>query len=249
MLMEQRFEEILKIVEDRKSVTVQELMELLNASESTIRRDLTTLHSNERLIKVHGGALALGSQYNTKDEDIADRQQLNLSEKNQIAKYAASLIKSSDFVYLDSGSTTECMIPYITEKSAVFVTNSIANAKRLTKEGFTAYIIGGELKASTEAIVGNEAIMNLAKYNFTKGFFGTNGISSQFGFTTPDLNEAMVKKAAFQKCSIRYVLGDPSKFNQISPITFADFSSSIVITTKLADEKYKIFNNILEVAN
>lgn len=247
MLVEQRLEAIIKIVDEKRSVTVQELMELFDASESTIRRDLTALHSNGRLIKVHGGALALGSNYNTKDDDIESRQLLNQTEKNLIAQYAASLIRENDFVYLDSGTTTECMIPYITQKKAVFVTNSITNAKKLTKAGLTTYIIGGELKASTEAIVGNEAILNLNKYNFTKGFFGTNGISIQFGFTTPDLNEAMVKKAAFLRCSDRYILCDPSKFNQISPITFAGFSEAKIITTKMMDENYSQCNNILEV--
>jgi DeoR family fructose operon transcriptional repressor len=247
LLVEQRFEEILKIVDEQRSVTVQELMELLDASESTIRRDLTTLHSNGRLIKVHGGAVALGSNYNTKDDYVESRQSLNSDEKRVIAKYAASLIRANDFVYLDAGTTTEYLIDYLEEKNAVFVTNAIAHARKLIKAGCTVYLIGGELKASTEAIVGNEAIMNLNKYNFTKGFFGTNGVSMKIGFTTPDLNEAMVKKAAFVRCSDSYVLCDSSKFNQICPITFAEFSETKIITTNLDDTRYKQCKNILEV--
>lgn len=247
MLVEQRFEEILKIVDEKRSVTVQELMDLLEASESTIRRDLTTLHSNGRLIKVHGGAIALGSNYNTKDDYVEARQTLNLKEKRRIAKYAASLIRANDFVYLDAGTTTEYLIDFLEEKHAVFVTNAISHARKLLKAGCVVYLIGGELKASTEAIVGNEAILNLSKYNFTKGFFGTNGVSMKIGFTTPDLNEAMVKKAAFARCSDSYVLCDPSKFSQISPITFAEFSKSKIITTNLEDANYKKCSNILEV--
>ncbi len=53
-------------------------------------------------------------------------------------------------------------------------------------------LIGGELKAATEAIVGNEAYVNLKKYNFTKGFWGANGVNPMAGFTTPDINEAMI---------------------------------------------------------
>ncbi|MFA9378574.1 MAG: DeoR/GlpR family DNA-binding transcription regulator [Lachnotalea sp.] len=247
MLVEQRFEEILKIVDDSRSVTVQELMDLLDASESTIRRDLTTLHSNGRLIKVHGGAIALGSNYNTKDDYVESRQTLHSEEKRIIAKYAASLIRANDFVYLDAGTTTEYMIDYIDEKNAVFVTNGIAHAKKLVKAGCTVFLIGGELKLSTEAIVGNEAILNLNKYNFTKGFFGTNGASMKLGYTTPDLNEAMVKKAALVRCSDSYILCDSSKFNQICPITFAEFAECKIITTNLQDTSYKQCNNILEV--
>lgn len=247
VLVEQRFEEILKIVDEQRSVTVQELMDLLEASESTIRRDLTSLHSNGRLIKVHGGAIALGSNYNTKDDYVESRQTLNSDEKRVIARYAASLIRANDFVYLDAGTTTEYLIDYLEEKNAVFVTNAIAHARKLIKSGCTVYLIGGELKASTEAIVGNEAILNLNKYNFTKGFFGTNGVSMKIGFTTPDLNEAMVKKAAFARCSDSYVLCDSSKFNQICPITFAEFAESKIITTNLEDTRYKQCKNILEV--
>lgn len=247
VLVEQRFEEILKIVDEKRSVTVQELMDLLETSESTIRRDLTTLHSNGRLIKVHGGAIALGSNYNTKDDFVEARQALNLKDKKKIARYAASLIRANDFVYLDAGTTTEYLIDYLEEKRAVFVTNAISHAQKLVKAGCTVYLIGGELKASTEAIVGNEAILNINKYNFTKGFFGSNGVSLKIGFTTPDLNEAMVKKAAFARCSDRYILCDPTKFNQISPITFASFSESKIITTSLEDTSYKQCSNILEV--
>ncbi|SFR69556.1 DeoR/GlpR family DNA-binding transcription regulator [Anaeromicropila populeti] len=247
MLAEQRFEEIIRIVEEKKSVTVQELMEIFEASDSTIRRDLIALHLQGKLIKVHGGAIALSSYYNTKDDDVEFRQSRNAEDKNKIAKYAAQLIKANDFVYLDAGTTTGAMIPYITETTVTFVTNSISNAGKLIKAGCKVFIIGGEVKASTEAIAGNEAVFNLNKYNFTKGFFGTNGISRQFGFTTPDLNEAMVKKAALERCKDGYILGDSSKFNQLSPITFADFTRAKVITTIVKDDNYKNCSNILEV--
>ena len=59
MLAEERFSEILKLVNEYKTITVQELTELLDMSESTIRRDLTTLHKRGKLIKVHGGATAV----------------------------------------------------------------------------------------------------------------------------------------------------------------------------------------------
>ena len=54
MLTEERFAKILSILESMGSVTVQQLMAELDASESTIRRDLTALDAAGRLIKVHG---------------------------------------------------------------------------------------------------------------------------------------------------------------------------------------------------
>ena len=59
MLTEQRHEIILRLLEEKKSITVTELKELLDASESTVRRDITALDKAGKLTKVFGGAVAL----------------------------------------------------------------------------------------------------------------------------------------------------------------------------------------------
>lgn len=247
MLTEERFAKILSILESMGSVTVQQLMAELNASESTIRRDLNTLDASGKLTKVHGGAILKAVAYSTKDDNVINRKEKNREAKNIIAKYAAGLITAGDFVYLDAGTTTELMIEYITSRQAVFVTNAISHAKRLAERGFTAYLLGGEFKAITEAIVGEEAVAALEKYNFTKGFWGANGISTQRGFSTPELKEAMVKKKSMENSIERYVLADDSKFGQISSVTFAPFESATVITTELSQEMYKRCGNVINI--
>ena len=52
------------------------------------------------------------------------------------------------------------------------------------------FLPGGELKEVTKAIVGAQAIYSLKRYNFTKGFFGANGVHRERGLTTPDITEA-----------------------------------------------------------
>lgn len=254
MLIEKRLNDIIAIVEEKKSVTVQELMQMFNSSESTIRRDLNTLDANGLILKVHGGAIAkdtamvIGSSYYTKDADVVLRKDLNREAKLLIAKYAASLIKPNDFIYMDAGTTTELMIDYITEKNVVFVTNAAIHAKKLSQIGCTTYLLGGEFKPTTEAIVGVEAIICLSKYNFTKGFWGVNGVSLTTGFSTPDVKEAMVKQKSMEKCKERYVLCDSSKFSQISSVTFADFNNANIITDQISEETYKDCSNIMEVS-
>lgn len=247
MLMEQRLQEILRILEERQSVTVQELTELLSTSESTIRRDLSVLDREGRLNKVHGGATAIG-HYALKDEDVALRMNQNRGEKQEIARYAASLILPEDFVYLDAGTTTEIMVDYITEKDAVYVTNGISHAKKLVQKGYEAYILGGRIKLSTEAVIGNETVSELEKYNFTLGFFGTNGISIKKGFSTPDMDEAAVKKKAMEQCKQRYILADSTKFGQICAIRFAAFQAADIITSKIEAEEFALYENIREVS-
>ena len=168
-------------------------------------------------------------------------------EKQKIGKYAASLIEPHDFVYVDAGTTTACMIPYITEKTATFVTNAVSHALELAEREFHVIILGGELKAATEAIVGNEACLSLQKFNFTKGFWGTNGVSVHQGFTTPDVSEAMVKRKSMERCKECFVLCDFSKFNLISPVTFGEFKSATIITCNLADSVFKTYKNVVEV--
>ena len=157
MLTKTRQKEILKLLENRGSVTLQELKDHLNTSESTIRRDLNTLDAQGKLVKVFGGAVAADNM-SIRDEQVSRREEKNLEEKRLIARYAASLIQDDDFVYLDAGTTTGCMLDYISDTTtAVFVTNAPSHAQKLARKGMEVILIGGRLKQSTEAVVGEEA--------------------------------------------------------------------------------------------
>ena len=74
-----------------------------------------------------------------------------------------------------------------------------------------------------------------------------NGVSPEYGFSTPDVKEAMVKKTAMVSSAKRFVLCDPSKFSQISCVKFADFTNAVIITTEVAGEEYVHFKHIMEV--
>ena len=138
------------------------------------------------------------------------------------------------------------MLDYIEEKRAVFVTNAVAHAQRLASKGMKVLLVGGELKATTEAVIGTQAMRMIQGYHFTKGFFGTNGVTRECGCTTPDANEAMVKQTAVEHCKNCYVVCDSSKFDQVSSVTFAPFSSSVYITEQSA-AGYETCDNILVV--
>lgn len=247
MLTEERLQRIVELVEKYKSVSTQMLMDELGISESTARRDLNMLDEQGNLIRVRGGAMVKEEQFSTKDDAVSVRKDKHQDEKQKIARYAASLIQPNDFVFLDAGTTTELLIDYLKEENVVFVTNAVTHAKKLSDKGYTTYLPGGEFKATTEAIVGDEATLSLQKYNFTKGFWGTNGVSLTAGFSTPDVKEAMVKRAAMLNCARCYVLCDSSKFSQISCVKFGDFANADIITTKVTEEEFAHCDNILEV--
>ena len=103
MLTEERKSEILNIVNDRRSITVQELKDMIDVSESTVRRDISALAKEGKLMKVFGGAVALDDPAAKTDVTVLMKESINRAEKLTIARYAAQLIVPGDCVYLDAG--------------------------------------------------------------------------------------------------------------------------------------------------
>ena len=189
--------------------------------------------------------MAIEAGITTAEPSVAQKKGVNKEEKQLIARYAAALITKDDFVYLDAGTTTGCMIDFITEKSATYVTNAVSHAQKLAAAGFRVYLIGGELKPTTEAVVGNQAILSLETLHFSKAFFGTNGVSLKAGFSTPDYEEAMVKKTAIGQAKKAYILADYSKFGNISSVTFEEFAKAQIITDRRPPEAFLRSKNII----
>ncbi len=248
MLTEERFAKILALLKEKNTVSVAELTELLESSESTVRRDLNSLHEMGKLRKIHGGAMALSQNLSTYEADVPTKARLHVEEKDRIAKYAASVVHDDDFVFIDAGTTTERMIDYLSDTRATFVTNGVNHARKLIQKGLRAYIIGGELKLITEAVVGAEAVSNLRKYNFTKCFMGTNGIDLDAGFSTPDVEEAQVKTEVIRRSFVSYVLADDTKFGVVSAVTYAEIGQACIVTNKAPDTKYRE-NAVIKVTN
>ncbi len=247
MLTEERYSIILDTVNRKHSVRLGDLCVLLNTSESTVRRDLAVLAEKGLLTKVHGGAIAIGETFSPVEYNMEEKSVLNTEEKAAIAKYAASLLEDGDFVFVDAGTTTEKIIDFLPEKKATFVTNGLFHAKKLAQRGFKVFVPSGELKLSTEAVIGTECVMTLKKYNFTKSFIGTNGISVTRGLSTPDPDEASIKSAVISSSKTTYVPADHFKFDKIASVTFSPLDRVTIITDKVIDEIYRSKANIKEV--
>ena len=239
MLTEERRAKIVEIVNENKAVSVNELVEVLDTSAATIRRDIIELNNSGQLVKVFGGATAIPAlDVNTKEDAVLQKATRNVAEKDCISKYAAKLIQDNDFVYIDAGTTTLALIDYIDNHKAKFITNGVVHAKRLMDKGFETIMIGGRLKSSTEAVVGPDCVEFIRKYHFTKAFMGTNGISVRAGFTTPDVDEAMIKTEAIRHSYQAFILADHTKFDQINSVTFAEINGCSIITDKPVSKEY-----------
>ena len=234
MLAEERFSLIMEQLNRKRTVTVQELCEALNTSESTIRRDLTELDRLGKLNKVHGGATLPDSRF--------------LADEPTIAQAAAKLINADDFVFIDAGSTTLELVRALAGDAlkASYVTNGVAHARALARKGCRVYLPGGLLRPETEAIVGAPTVTSLQRYNFTKAFMGANGVALDAGFTTPDPEEAAVKAAAVHRAREAWFLVDDAKFSRIYPAVIADLQGGAILTNRCPNPKYKQFTLVKE---
>ena len=137
MLAEERFAMILDLLAQKRSATVLELCDALDASESTIRRDLTQLDRQGLLKKVHGGATLVGRTVLADEPPMAAREEQSVEEKRLIARAAAAMITEKDFIFLDAGSTTLALAAALEGPAlqAAYVTNGIAHARMLVQKG------------------------------------------------------------------------------------------------------------------
>ena len=240
MLAEERFAKILDLLAEKRSATVQELCEALNASESTVRRDLTELDRLGKLNKVHGGATLPDSQFLADELTMDAKQALAIAEKRDIARAAAMLIRPQDFIYIDAGTTTLALVQALSGSAleAHYVTNGIAHARLLVQKGCKVFVPGGMLRPNTEAIVGAAAVASLQAYNFTKAFLGANGVDLQAGFTTPDPEEAAVKATAVRHARESWFLVDSTKFARVYPAVITELQGGAILTDRCPAPQY-----------
>ena len=225
-------------------VALDALVIALNTSESTVRRDLDELESEQKLRRVHGGAELPRSL----QEELTNQQKSikNIQEKAQIAQKAASFISDNDVIFIDAGTTNELLLEQLTQDNLTVVTNSIHHASKLVERNIKTIIIGGLVKNSTDASIGNIAVEQIRQLNFDKAFLGINGVDSDF-LTTPDIEEAVIKKTVIEKKKKTYVLMDSSKIGQVSFAKFGKIDDVDIITNvsngnliKIIKEKTKV---------
>jgi DeoR family transcriptional regulator, fructose operon transcriptional repressor len=241
MLTPERHELILNMVRRHGVVKLQDLVKVTETSESTIRRDLSFLEESNLLKRVHGGASLL--QAKGAEPTMREKSGRNLVEKQQVAAFAAALINEGDCIFLDAGSTTYEIIPYLAQKHVTVVTNGLMHIEALVEHNITSYLLGGRMKVVTKALVGSQALESMMNYRFDKCFLGTNAIHFELGYTTPDPEEALIKKTALKLSGQKYILADDSKFSEVSFSKFASIEEATIITNDIEEEIMSLYEN------
>lgn len=120
-----RQEKILEILSNNEIVTVESLMNELQVSVSTLRRDLIKLEGEKKITLLHGGGVRLAPK--TVELNIFTKLEMNKDAKERIARKAAGLVEDGDTIFLDPSSTTYLMIPFLAGKDITVLTNGISH--------------------------------------------------------------------------------------------------------------------------
>lgn len=230
-----------------KFVRLDDLVSLLDTSESTVRRDLDELESERKLHRVHGGAElphSLQEEFTNQQKSIK-----NIQEKMLVANKAASLISNDDVVFVDAGTTNELLLGYLSQDNLTVVTNSIHHAAKLVDKNIQTIIIGGHVKKSTDASIGAVAYEQIKQLNFDKAFLGINGIDEEF-LTTPDMEEAVIKKTVIENARKSYIVTDSSKIGRVSFAKVDKIENATIITNQSSGalmKKIKENTRVIEV--
>lgn len=210
MIMEERLDLIRKALEKNEKVSNKALLEVLDISESTLRRDLDHLEERGEIKRVHGGAIL---DKISQESDFTVNSSTNIKEKSIIAKKAADLIKDNSYIFLDAGTTTNKLIDLISNKNITVVTNGLMHIERLKANNIKSILLGGTIKEKTFVTYGEITLNEISSLYFDIAFIGANGINEK-GYWTADINEALIKRTAIKNSRKSYILADSSKIGR-----------------------------------
>ncbi|MFB5759363.1 DeoR/GlpR family DNA-binding transcription regulator [Paenibacillus medicaginis] len=213
MLVAERYEKIVQLVNERGSIRVSELSSLCEVTEETIRRDLDRLEEAGKLRRSHGGAVSV------KDEQpelpFSEREIMHAEEKRRIAEEAVKLIQPNDRILLDASSTAWYMAAKLPDVPLTVLTNSIRVATELSgKEKIDVLSTGGLLAKRSLSYVGPLAERSLDAYYVDKLFLSCKGVHLTRGVSESNELQARVKQKMVGIADQVILLADTSKFGQ-----------------------------------
>jgi len=209
---EERYKHILELIKAGTPVKVIELSEMLDVSESTIRRDLQDLKQAGLLQRTHGGAV---SSQSVLEPSFGDREIQFLEEKRLIAEIAADLVEDGQTVLLDAGTTTLEIAKALRNKKIMVATNSIEIVHILMDSAdVDVFVLGGMMRKNVHAVVGPVTESTLKDFSFDKVFLAANAVDVEFGVTTQNITETQTKQAMLKAGKEVYLVADYSKFKK-----------------------------------
>jgi DeoR family fructose operon transcriptional repressor len=233
---EERQQAIAALAAQRGRLSVSDLAVEFGVTTETVRRDLAVLERVGLLRRVHGGAVA-ATVLTVVEPGVAERESTRTAVKDRIAAAAVQFVPpEGGSLLLDAGTTTGRLVGMLPpDRDLVVVTNAVPAAARLTSlPGVRLLLLGGTVRGVTQAAVGAHAVQALAEIKVDVAFIGTNALSADHGLTTPDPDEAAVKRAMIASSRRTVVLADSSKLGHDQLVRFGPID---VIDTLVTDDE------------
>lgn len=226
-----RLNEMEQYVLDQGTSSLEELCQHFNVSMNTVRRDLADLVQRGRLKKVYGGVSAESRAPSV--IPMSERASRNGSGKQIIGKLAASLVQDNMSIFLDSGSTTMRILPYLAEKQNVTViTHSLMALYEAAKyPSLHVIALGGMYNSATSSFVGSNTLDELSKMAINLVFLAATGVTLERGLTNTTYFEVEVKQSVARQNKNLVLMADHSKFGHNALLTFCNFDDLIAVVT------------------
>lgn len=252
MKKRERLEEITRLVNQKGTIRVSDIVKLLNVTDMTVRRDLVELEEQGVLTKIHGGARS-NKAFQYREYSHAEKHIQNKEAKQAIASKAAQLIEDGDTIFLGPGTTVAFLAEALNNQRLTVITNcmpvfTLLMAKKT--EDFQVFLLGGEYRQVTEAFVGDITNTSLEKLRFSKMFFSGNGVRDGEVMTST-LAEAYTQNLALKHSLEKYLLLDSSKIGKDDFTSFCKLRdlTALITDVKTEDENYRSLEPEIEIIN
>jgi DeoR family fructose operon transcriptional repressor len=249
---EERQQAIAELVMTKGRASVADLAQAYDVTTETVRRDLAVLDRAGVLRRVHGGAVPVRTLH-VVEAGVFERESTRADEKEAIARAAAEFFPiGGGTVLLDAGTTTARVAAQLpTDRELTVVTNSVPIAARLAAvPSVSLQLLGGRVRGLTQAAVGEHALRVLDTLRVDVAFIGTNGINVRHGLSTPDSEEAAVKRAMVESAGYVVVVADSTKVGREDFVSFAAIERVDVLITDselAAGDKTQLTDHGVEV--
>lgn len=230
LLKKERHAFIIRQVNLHNKVLSSDLSLQLGVSEDTVRRDLNELADEQKILKVHGGALSKSFHFAHQQTDI-----YAIDAKKTVAVKAHQLIHDGAVVLTGGGTTMiELAKSLPAELNATFFTISPLVALELAEHPhIDVILIGGQLCKTSQVSVGAQVISFLADIKVDLCFLGNNGFSVPDGMTDSDLEIVHVKKAMIKSANKLIVLSISEKLDSVQRMKVCKTSQVSGLITEL----------------
>ena len=246
----ERMNAILEILSHKSGELVKNLATELNTSEMTIRRDLKEL-SDKNIVTLMQGVAIFNNRNSSsmlrKQYDLCLEQKIHADEKTRIGLKAVSLLEENDVIAIDTGTTTEQLAKNLPDNLNLTIVCYNMNVLMHIKDKTDRIILaGGHYHSNTQMFQSPEGVALISRTSVNKAFVSAAGVNSKFVASCIDQYETDTKKAIIESAIEKILMVDSSKFDKISPVTFADLQEfdTIITDDNLSKEWREHINDI-----